>query len=62
MVSLESVRDDLAEGAGRILILMQEGDTEAGFTVNEEWADEMYQAWEHVHWARQALDRAILAE
>ncbi len=57
MVSLESVKADLAEAQGRILILMQEGDSGVGFA-NVEWADEMFDAYEHTKKAIQSLNRA----
>lgn len=58
MVSVESVVENLAYEMGRILILMQEGDTPNGFS-NVEWADEMYDAYEHVKKATQCIHRAI---
>lgn len=57
MVSVDSVKNDLAEAGGRILILMQEGDSGKGFA-NVEWADEMFDAYEHVKKAIQSLNRA----
>lgn len=61
MVSINTVKDDLADSAGRILILMQEGDSEHGF-VSPEWADDMYGAYELVRKAIQSLDQAELHE
>lgn len=57
MVSIESVKAELAEAQGRILILMQEGDDGEGFT-NIEWADEMFDAYEHTKKAIKSLERA----
>lgn len=59
MVSIESLKNDLAEAQGTILILMQEGDDGVGYP-NSEWADEMYSAYELVKKAIQSLDRASL--
>lgn len=61
MVSLRSVKDSLGEAGGRILVLMQEGDSERGF-VNTEWADEMFDAFEHVKKAINSLERAEMYE
>lgn len=57
MVSIDSVKALIGEAAGHVLLLMQEGDSESGFEA-EDWADEMYLAWEHLKTASQHLDRA----
>lgn len=57
MASLEYVAKDLGDAAGRLLVLMQEGDSEHGFT-NVEWADEMFDAYEHVKKALACVHRA----
>lgn len=57
MASLESVKIDLAEAQGRILVLMQEGDSGEGFD-NVAWSDEMFDAYEHIKKAIRSLDRA----
>lgn len=65
MVSAESVKLDLAEAQSRILILMQEGD-EGGNSLanfpNVEWANEMFDAYEHIKKAIQSMNRAELYE
>lgn len=57
MASLDYVASQLQDIAGRLLVLMQEGDSEQGF-VNVEWADEMYDAYEHVQKAIKSVNRA----
>lgn len=61
MVSIGSVRDNLVEEATRILILLQEGDSERGFT-NIPWADEMFMAHLYLEGAIKALDAAMLVD
>lgn len=60
MPSINIVRNLVVEAKGQTLILMQEGDMEEGFTVNAQWADEMYQAWDHLKETLTHLDRAEL--
>lgn len=62
MVSLESVKADLAEAQARILILMQEGDDGKQNFANVEWADEMFDAYEHAQKAIKSLNRASMFE
>lgn len=58
MASIDSVRLDLSEVRGTILVLMQEGDTGSGFEPSPEWADHMFRAWELAGFAIEELDRA----
>ena len=58
MVSTVSVKQVIEDAAGSVLLLMQEGDTGARIEP-EDWADEMYLAWEHLKAAAQHLDKAM---
>lgn len=57
MVSLESVKYQLLEQRGNILIILQEQDT--GYFDDQVWQDELFAAWELVGLAVEALDRAV---
>lgn len=57
MPSTESVKLALAEQKASLLILMQEGDTDRGF-INDEWADEMYNAYSFIQEAIERIERA----
>ncbi len=53
MVSSESTKSLIVEAKGNILIMMQDV-----AYVNTEWAEEMYEAWDHLKLAISALERA----
>lgn len=56
MVSVDSVKADLAEASGNILLLMQQMDD--GEFFNIEWSDEMFDAYELVSKAVKCLGNA----
>lgn len=60
MTSMQSVRNLIGEAKGQLLVLMQEGDSEAGFEANIEWADVMYRAYLELKAAEDSLDQAEL--
>jgi hypothetical protein len=61
VVSLERIHDDIGDLRHNILLLMQEGDTSAGFEANSEWADELYAAWEQLGEVIKHVRRARIA-
>ncbi len=53
MVSSESTKSLIVEAKGNILIMMQDVQD-----VNTEWAEEMWEAWDHLTFALMRLERA----
>lgn len=58
MASAESVKQSIAEAKGDLMTLTQQKDhSEWGFSA-QDWADEMYLAWEMLGEAVKHIDRA----